>query len=552
MASASARDRSSDIDLKRPVTTRAKLALALLVAGASMVAPSAALAQDPAVEPSDVVIVLDYSLSILQDDVTSPQFAAALNRIAATVNDKAADLAAGNATFSFVAFASTADDYDPACVDLKLNGSESTVHNLATCFIQVAGEYKAGPDSAVRLRVGNATNYVAAFQRAAAHLPATSRRPAIVFFTDGKHDTNAVPASAVQPEADSLFGARSPFAFLPVGMGLEPAARPQLEAGLVALRDLTKGMEPCPGGATFEWPTVVFDSPEAAGEAVAVAVQRVTCGFPALVPSPGPSTGPTAPPAVTAAPSAPAAAGPPAAPVSVSVEAGDRTAIARVTTPVGGTLPDGYRIECSTDDGSTWQPAPTAEADGDAIALGGLTNASEYRCRVYGENSHGLSAASPVSNAFRPCGSLFECQPSLPALFAGVIGLALVALVVGAIVWSRNRARRYITVEIDDFGTTYLGLGPAVGASLMRDRLGRVKGVMPGDRRSEFGVRHRGNDHFTISAAGRKTEVVAGEPATVVDDEGQTHRVVLRHWSTASGHAEGYDFEPSGGTRGRR
>jgi hypothetical protein len=300
-------------------------------------------------------------------------------------------------------------------------------------------------------------------------------------------------------------------------------------------------MEPCPGGATFGWPTVVFDSPEAAGAAVAVAVQQVTCGFPAVIPSPGPTTAPTAPPAVTAAPTAPVTFGPPGTPLGVSIQAGDRTAIARVAPAPGGTIAAGYRVECSTDGGSSWQPAPTAEADGDAIALGGLTNTTEYRCRVFAENTHGLSAASPASNAFTPCGSLFECRPWLPPVIAGVAGGALLALLAGVLLWTRNRRRRQITVELDDLGTTYLGLGPSVGASFLRDGHGRVKGLMPGDRRSEIAVRHRGGDRFTIRAAGKSMNVVAGEPATIVDDRGETHRLVLRHWG-----AHGYDFDPSG------
>ena len=525
----------------------AALAAWLLAAAVTFaVAPSRALAQET-VEPSDVVIVLDFSLSILQDKVSRAQFADALTRIADTVDAKAADLADGNATISFVAFANTAEDYDPTCVDLRLSGSEPAVHTLAACFRLVAGEYQAGDAAPVRARVGNATNYVAAFERAAAHLPSASRRPAIVFVTDGKHETLSVPASAVQPTAQSLFGARSPFAFLPVGMGLVPEERPQLEAGLLALRDLTKDMEPCPGGATFEWPTVVFDSPEAAGEAVSLAVQRVTCGFPALVATPAPTEGPTAPPAVTTAPSPAATLGPPAAPLGVSVEAGDRAATLRVAPGPDGGSTTSYSVECSTDGGSTWQPAPTAEVTGDAVAVGGLVNGSKYRCRVSAENSHGLSAASPVSSAFTPCGSLFECQPFLLPVIVVLIGGGVLALLAGIILWSRSPRRRHITVELDDFGRTYLGRGPSVGASLLRDGRGRVRGLMPGDRKSEIIVRHLGRDRFTVTTAGRSTEVLTGEPATVLDDRGVSHQFVVRHWG-----ATGYDFEPTGPDAGRR
>ena len=52
------------------------------------------------------------------------------------------------------------------------------------------------------------------------HLPADSIRPEMTLFTDGKHDVKGIPV-AVQPARDRLFGSRSPFALLPVGMGLD-------------------------------------------------------------------------------------------------------------------------------------------------------------------------------------------------------------------------------------------------------------------------------------------------------------------------------------------
>ena len=84
--------------------------------------------------------------------------------------------------------------------------------------------------------------------------------------------------SAVGPARDRLFGGRAPFALLPVGLGLSPADRPALEAGLNNLR-IVNEMPACRTGATFDWPQTAFNSPDEAGNAVAVALQNATCTF---------------------------------------------------------------------------------------------------------------------------------------------------------------------------------------------------------------------------------------------------------------------------------
>src|SRR5512134_757930 len=113
-------------------------------------------------------------------------------------------------------------------------------------------------------------------EQAAQHLPVDAVRPAMILFTDGKHDVAGVPIDQVQPARDRLFGGRSPFALLPVGMGLSPTERDALESGLVSLR-ITRDMPACVSGTRFDWPQVVFDSADDAGAAVAVALQNVTC-----------------------------------------------------------------------------------------------------------------------------------------------------------------------------------------------------------------------------------------------------------------------------------
>src|SRR5207249_1413006 len=112
----------------------------------------------------------------------------------------------------------------------------------------------------------------------------------------GKHDVRGVPLSKVQPARDRLVDDRSTFALLPVGMGLEAKDRSALQAGLLRLRTI-RAVPACVSGTLFEWPSVVFASPSAAGNAVATALQDVTCTFtvappPTQSPGPGPAPGP--------------------------------------------------------------------------------------------------------------------------------------------------------------------------------------------------------------------------------------------------------------------
>ena len=202
--------------------------------------------------------------------------------------ETSADLVEGDTTASIVQFAAKAID-TPGCVDLHLLNSPETVGTFADCLRAVAAAYRKGLDPALTKQIGIDTNYVAAMEQAATHLPADAVRPALILFTDGKHDVKGVPVTLVQPTRDRLFGSRTPFALLPVGMGLDPKDRGPLEAGLQNMR-ITRDMPPCVNGATFEWPQVVFDSAEQAGNAVAVALQDASCTFTvAATPAPKPT-----------------------------------------------------------------------------------------------------------------------------------------------------------------------------------------------------------------------------------------------------------------------
>ena len=149
--------------------------LVLLVGG---LVPSAA-AQTP--DKSDVVLVLDFSASILQDATNRNRFGAALERIADRVDAISTDLVAGDTTVSIVQFATRAADV-PGCADLKLLNNSATVARFADCLRSVAGAYRRGLTSTLTKKIGVDTNYVAAMGAAARHLPVDAVRPALILF----------------------------------------------------------------------------------------------------------------------------------------------------------------------------------------------------------------------------------------------------------------------------------------------------------------------------------------------------------------------------------
>ena len=109
---------------------RATRAIVTIVVGALLAGGSLApVARAVTPDPSDVVLVFDFSASILKDAATRNRFATALEAIADRVDATTADLTASDATMSIVQFASNAADY-PGCVDLKLLNSPETVAQL--------------------------------------------------------------------------------------------------------------------------------------------------------------------------------------------------------------------------------------------------------------------------------------------------------------------------------------------------------------------------------------------------------------------------------------
>jgi hypothetical protein len=400
----------------------AALTAVMLVVGALLFAGRLApdsLAQTPP-DRSEVVLVLDFSASILEDVANRNRFAAALDRIADRVDATSSDLVAGDAIVTIVQFATSAADYS-GCVDLKLVASPRTVARFADCLRNVAKAYRRGPDPALTRKIGLATNYVAAMERAARHLAVDAVRPALILFTDGKHLVQGVPVSQVQPARDRLFGSRSPFALLPVGMGLEPTERDALESGLVDLRIIRK-MPACVSGAQFAWPQVVFESPADAGNAVAVALQDVTCTF-TVAPTPLPSPTPTPVPTPTPMPSptptpvpTPTPMPSPSAVRGVRLTPGDGRI--KVAWIVPATAPEpivDYRIRCRSGEGQWTESGEGASLETSAV-VEGLTNGAAYECAVAAvyATSEGSWTAAPTS--VTPVGR--PAAPGKPAVAA--------------------------------------------------------------------------------------------------------------------------------------
>jgi hypothetical protein len=587
------------------VRSRAALAglgIAALVATGA-IGPVSAAEVGP--DKAEVVLVFDFSASILNDEANRGRFAAALERIASRVNETSRDLIAGDATVSLVQFASSARDY-PGCTGLSLLGSSAGVRKFADCLRSVAGAYRAGLSDPLTQAIGIDTNYVAAMEQAAVHLPADAERPTLILFSDGRHDVDGVPVSEVAPAKERLFGDRSPFALLPVGMGIQAAARPQLEAGLEGLRT-TREMPACATGAAFDWPQVVFESPDEAGNAVGVALQNATCTFtvaPTPVPTPpqlaavqgiqltpldgkievgwsAPST--SADPvtdyrvrctaegedpvestegvsteheavvegltngkeyrcevaAVTAdaegewtaaaAPVTPREVPPPPAkPAVEALNGGVRISV----TPDEASGTDRYHYECSPDNGTNWPAKVDAPSASDTAALvGSLTNGVPYVCRAFAENASGVSAASPLSDVVKPCGSFLECS-GLPIQLVGVVGVILVGFIgLALFALLRGRNEGYVVAVVDVVHTANLGNKSKLGIRF--ERHGRVVDGIAADRTSNADVRIRQlrGDRFKVTDREGAHVVESGEPVVVVDSAGVRHEVVLRRFS---------------------
>jgi hypothetical protein len=586
----------------------AVLAAALaLLGGGLLPRPVAAVTPDP----SDVVLVFDFSASILDDAANRNRFAAALTRLAARVDETSPQLITSDATVSIVQFATRAADV-PTCADLKLLDSPTRVGKLADCLRAVANAYGKGTTSAITKRVGSDTNYVAAMEEAARHLPADAIRPAMILFTDGKHDVAGVPVSEVQATLGRLFGTRTPFALLPVGMGLRPAERNALAAGLERLR-VIRDMPACISGATFAWPQVVFETADQAGTAVAVALQDATCTFTAApTPPPTPSPSPAPTPAAlhdlratpgdgkvdlawrpvvdkdlpvvdytarcragegewieskegvslepratvdglangtayacevaavaatgagswtpTASPVTPI--GRPPAPAKPTVEA--LNGALRVSVPAASAGVLAFHYECSNDGGATWVAKADAEPADPATSVTNLTNGVAYTCRAFAENTTGVSDASAMSDAIRPCNGPLDCTGLSVPIIGGLGALLLGGILLALFALYRGRTTGYVLAVVDVVHSANIGHGSSLGIAFERDPVSRAVTGIVSDRGSTADVRIRRmrGGKFAVQDRSGRREVADGDPIGITDGSGGRHSLVLRAFDT--------------------
>ena len=500
--------------------------LALVVLGTPL---QAVRAQTP--DPSDVVLVFDFSASILDEPTDRNRFAAALERIADRVEETSSELLAGDTSVTFIQFAARATDYE-GCTDLKLLDNPPGVARFARCLRLVANAYRQGLKPTLTRKIGVDTNYVAAMERAAAHLPADAVRPALIMFTDGRHDVQGVPASRVPVARDRLFGSRSPFALLPVGMGIDPAERDALEAGLLALR-IVKDMPPCVTGATFDWPEVVFDSPDKAGNAVAVALQNATCTF-------------TVEPTPTPVPL-------PGAVQNIQLTAQDGAILLTWGPPISTSAPIvGYRARCRAGDGD-WIEADEAVSLNTTATVEGLTNGTEYRCEVaaMGAASEGTwtaatTAVTPMARVLvtptpsaavadpnPTCGSLLECNPLLQPLLGIVLAVALGSgLLALFFAFYRRPSRGYVVAVIDGLYSANLGQGSRLGIAFERDpQTKRVVGIVADGAKPDIRIRRLRGGRFEVTDRVGSRVAPAGETVPVVAGGGR-HALELQAFAT--------------------
>jgi hypothetical protein len=355
------------------------MAFGMLAGGVGLVA--AQTAQDP----SDVVLVFDVSDSILgSDDGTNVEFATALEDIADRVEFIADDLAAGNATVSFVAFGRQAIPYPAGCQRLVLHEDPAAVTRFEDCLRKTAAEYRAGPRAPVKQRINTAgTDHVAALDEAASLLPDTTSRSAVVFFTDGQNDPpgTARDHENVVAKVTPAYAGKTPLAILPVGLGAGAGA---FESELRAIYDaFFRDMEPCEGRPSFSWPQVVFPSGDEAGAAVALALQEVTCSF---------TVAPTPPPVPTPTPA------PPDAPIGVQVLGGNESLTIQWLPPTIGVVVD-YVVHCRPTTGGDWIESTEGVSTTTQTLIEGLQPGLAYDCEVAAFNgtSTGPFAAAPAS-----------------------------------------------------------------------------------------------------------------------------------------------------------
>jgi len=161
-------------------------------------------------------------------------------------------------------------------------------------------------------------------------------------------------------------------------------------------------------------------------------------------------------------------------------------------------------------------------------------NGVEYVCRAFATNAIGLSDASLMSDAVRPCGSILECNSVLPPIF-GILGFMLVGGLLAVLVaLYRDRSRGYVVAVVDVVHTANLGHGSRLGIGFVRaPGTRRVTGIVA-DRgpNADIRIRYLGRGRFEVTDRVGRHVTTSGEPIAAADSVGVRHELVLRAFAT--------------------
>jgi len=136
----------------------------------------------------------------------------------------------------------------------------------------------------------------------------------------------------------------------------------------------------------------------------------------------------------------------------------------------------------------------------------------------------------PVVVAPGCVGNLFECNPWLLWVAAGVGILAiLIAALSGGRIFSR-RNRVWVTAQVDGGANRALGWGPELGVALEQDDEG-WHAVKRRGKSAPIQVRYQGNNRFLVQSAAGIRDVHQGDPATVREADGEAHQLILRRYA---------------------
>jgi hypothetical protein len=156
-----------------------------------------------------------------------------------------------------------------------------------------------------------------------------------------------------------------------------------------------------------------------------------------------------------------------------------------------------------------------------------------YVCRAYAENVIGVSDPSPVSDAAKPCNSLFECNSAMLPQFGGLAVLLVGGVLIALVALVRGRTTGHVIAVVDVVHTANIGHGSSLGISFTRgDGSREVRGIVADRSKPEIQVRRKRGGGFIVTDRTGKHDVDDGAAVVVVDGLGVRHSLVLRAFAT--------------------